>query len=354
MAREVLLTGTVPLSPAAEVFRLAERHLKPYITRIPDGEQGGWGGGDVGQSRDDPQLQPGPTAPMTTSTETPFGQFPELTLQRLADGVAPDDFTFTTRIADLKLASYGEFRELKAAGEIPEHVRFQATLPGPATMGGTLYMPLDVGARAVGKALIADIERIAAAIPHDELAIQLDLAVEVESVELQRRPDAFDMPIFQHMFEGWGDWTFDDMVGEVVRVADAVPADVELGFHLCGCWHIDPAGGQDISVHVDWANALTERTEHPIAYIHMATIPEHQGDDYAPLADLRLKPDTTLFLGVVHKRDGVDGARRRIADASQYVNGFGVAHFCGISPVFGVDPAEVDDLLSLHAEAAES
>jgi hypothetical protein len=353
MPREVLLTGSVPREPASAVFRLAEEYLRPHTLRLPDGEQGGWGAGSVARSNEHPQLQPGPRARMTTAG-TPFGRFPELTMLRLADGIASDDFSFPRAgVAELKLDSYRQFRDLKAAGEIPPHIRFQATIPGPGTAGGTLYMPLDVGVRAVGRAQAEEIERLVDEIPHDELTIQLDLAVEVEAVELQRRPDAFDMPIFNVMFEGWGDWRFEDMVEEVVRVARAVPNDVELGFHLCGCWHIDPAGGQDIGVHVDWANALTEQLERPVGYFHMPTIPEHSGEDFAPLAKLELAPETDLFLGLIHSRDGLEGARRRVQDASRYTDHFGVAHFCGMNAEFNVKPAELDELFDLHARVAE-
>jgi hypothetical protein len=79
MAREVLLTGSVPRQPASEVFRLAERYLRPRLSRLPDGEQGGWGGGNVARTGEHPQLRPGRKARMTTAG-TPFGRFPEMTM----------------------------------------------------------------------------------------------------------------------------------------------------------------------------------------------------------------------------------------------------------------------------------
>jgi hypothetical protein len=213
-------------------------------------------------------------------------------------------------------------------------------------------MPLEVGARAAGRADIAEIEQILAVVPHEQLTIQLDLAVEVESEEIRRRPDAFDMPLFRHMFDGWGDWGFDDLVDEVVRVAAAVPADVELGFHLCGTWHIDHRGGQDLNVHVDWANALTERIDRTIGYIHMPSVPQHGAADYAALSRLKLDETTKLFLGLIHGSDGIEGARRRIDAAAEFRPDFGVAHFCGLFPVFGVDPGRLEEILDLHQQVA--
>lgn len=351
MPRAVLLTGSVPREPATEVFRLATAHLGPFLGRIPDGEQGGWGGtGVLGQQN--PQLEPGPTAKMTNSA-TPFNDFPPITMGKLRAGVSPADFTFPpTGVAALKLASYQEFRALKETGAIRPEVRFQASMPGPVTVGGTLSMPLDVGARAAGRADIEEIEQILAVVPHEELTIQLDLAVEVESEEIRRRPDAFDMPLFRHMFDGWGDWGFDDLVDEVVRVAAAVPPDVELGFHLCGTWHIDHRGGQDLNVHVDWANALADRIDRRIGYIHMPSIPQHGPADYAALSRLKLDGSTKLFLGLIHGADGIEGARRRIDAAAEFRSDFGVAHFCGLFPIFGVDPGRLDEILDLHRQVA--
>jgi len=351
MPREVLLTGSVPREPASEVFRLATAHLGPFLTRMPDGEQGGWGGSGLIDPTD-PQLEPGPSAKMTNS-DTPFNDFPPMTLGKLRAGVSPDDFTFRpTGVALNKLNSYEEFRQMKSAGAIPAGMRFQASMPGPVTTGGTLYMPLHVGARAAGRAIIDEIGQILDGVPHEELAIQFDLAVEVESEEMRRRPDAFDTPIFRHIFDGWGDWGFDDLVEEVVRVAAVVPQDVELGFHLCGTWHIDHRGGQDLNVHVDWANALTERISRPIGYIHMASIPEHDRSDYASLERLKLDEGTKLFLGLIHGSDGLEGARRRIEAASAFRSDFGIAHFCGLNPPFGVDPNRLDEILDLHRQVA--
>jgi hypothetical protein len=131
-----------------------------------------------------------------------------------------------------------------------------------------------------------------------------------------------------------------------------VPPDVELGFHLCGLWHLDHRGGQDLNVHVDWANALTERISRPIGYIHMASVPEHGRSDYASLERLKLDEGTKLFLGLIHGSDGLDGARRRIQAASEFRSDFGVAHYCGLNPILGVDPARLDEILELHRQVA--
>ena len=68
-----------------------------------------------------------------------------------------------------------------------------------------------------------------------------------------------------------------------------------------------------------------------------------------PLQDLRLKPGMQLFLGLLHKYDGLAGARRRAAAAMLYFIDFGVATECGM----GRRPAaDIPGLLDLHREAA--
>ena len=44
MARDILLIGSIPLSPAGKVFETVARRLGTSISRIPDGEQIGWSG----------------------------------------------------------------------------------------------------------------------------------------------------------------------------------------------------------------------------------------------------------------------------------------------------------------------
>ena len=80
-------------------------------------------------------------------------------------------------------------------------------------------------------------------------------------------------------------------------------------------------------------------------------VPRERSDDgyFAPLNEIRLRPETDLFLGLVHLTDGVDGARQRIGAATKYVTDFGVATECG----FGRRPPEtIQALLELHGDIA--
>ena len=124
-----------------------------------------------------------------------------------------------------------------------------------------------------------------------------------------------------------------------------------MGFHLCygdsGGKHFkEPA---DTSLLVKIANALAERSPRSIQWIHLP-VPKERDDSayYAPLKNLRLRPETRLFLGLVHPADGIEGTRRRMAMAQRFVADFGIATECG----FGRRPPEsIPELLRIHAEA---
>jgi hypothetical protein len=183
--------------------------------------------------------------------------------------------------------------------------------------------------------------------------VQLDLAIDVEMEEFRRRPTAFHTPFFGLISQAWGNWSMEQIADCSARVTEVVPPHAELGFHLCGLWHVDDRGGQDMQVHVDWANLLTRRVKRPISYVHLASIPEHGDDDYQKLRGLELEPQTKLFAGLIHPSDGLEGARQRLTSAARYRDDFGVGHFCGLFPLFKVDPNRLDQVLALHAQVAE-
>jgi hypothetical protein len=80
-------------------------------------------------------------------------------------------------------------------------------------------------------------------------------------------------------------------------------------------------------------------------------VPIERDDDayFAPLDDLEIG-DTELFLGLLHKEDGADGAKRRIAAAERHVGQFGVATECGMAR--DAERHEIAPLLALHREVA--
>jgi hypothetical protein len=141
--------------------------------------------------------------------------------------------------------------------------------------------------------------------------------------------------------------------GRLIRLGEAVPAGVDLLYHLCygdiGHKHsIEPTTTANL---VDLGNRVAAGIRRPIQLIHMP-VPRERDDApfYEPLKHLRLAPGTQLCLGLIHFTDGVAGTRRRMAVADRYASGYAIATECG----FGRRPPEtVAPLLRLHAELAD-
>jgi hypothetical protein len=102
-----------------------------------------------------------------------------------------------------------------------------------------------------------EVAEIAAAIPHDELAIQWELVAEMILAEGLLPPGlAMDRA---------------GMVDRVVALADSVPADIETGYHLCygDFQHKHWKDPEDSAVMVDLANTLVARAHRPIQWMHL-------------------------------------------------------------------------------------
>jgi hypothetical protein len=332
--RGVHLVGSVPLRDAEDVFRTANAILGRRLRRIPDGETGertqwiGWQARFIGSNPHFEMIatNPGGYAPLPhfkLRSPLPSG---EIAFERLG-------------YADAAKASYAVFSQLKQVGLIPASTRFQVSLPTPLAPVFAFIVPGDqaVVEPAYQAAMYAELDQMAA-IPHHELAIQWDVAVEFGILE-RATPTTFEEA--KKM-----------VVERLVRLGNRVPADVELGYHLCygdaGHKHfVEPA---DASKLVAVANGVSAGVKRGINWIHMP-VPRNRTDDayFAPLQSLQLRPETELYLGLMHFTDGVQGTRRRIAAAQKVVADFGVATECGM----GRRKVEtIPALLRIHSEVA--
>ena len=325
------LVGSVPLPDADAVFRAVSASLGARLARIPDGETGvrkDWIAWQYAALVATPGLEPIPAG------DRPYmrRQLVHLVGGRVAPRFGPLGY------ADAALASFAIFDGLQRGGVIPAGVRFQVSLPTPLAPL-TVFVELDdrpIVEPAYEAQMLAELGRIVDGIPHDRLAIQWDVAVEIGLVE-----------------GAWPAHFTDALRGALDRLARlgaAVPVDVELGYHLCygdfGHRHFtNPA---DASTLVRFANALAALPRR-LAWIHMPVpIAWTAHAAYAPLAALTLAAPTDLYLGLIHLADGLEGARRRIALAGAVVPRFGIATECG----WGRRPADsVQPLLALHVEA---
>jgi hypothetical protein len=232
------------------------------------------------------------------------------------------------------------FKRARSDAKIPSGTRFQVSLPTPIAMVMTFTEPDAIQHiwPIHEKRLNEEAAEIAAAIPHRDLAIQWGIAAEICFV-LKNPEMAKAIPM-------------EVLVASIAQASEHVPAEVELGLHLCygdpGHKHVvEP---KDTNLMVDFTNKLVATIKHSIAWVHMPVPREREDVAYfAPLKGLKIDPRTELYLGLVHRTDGVAGARRRLAAAKQVVTNFGIATECG----FGRRPPEtVPDLIELHREVA--
>jgi len=335
----VHLVGSIALDSVAEVFHVCGTTLGRRLKRIPDGEPGGrrlWISWQYPLLRASPYLAVSAIPP---SVATGFLQL------RIADGVKPDEVRFSELgYAREARASYLDFIAARDRGDIPSGVRFQVALPTPLAVIGAFCPGPDMLAieRAYEAAMIREVAAIAEGIPHRDLCLQWDICNEMVMYDGQ-------LPFFTPpSFKDAGA----EIAARLTRLSAAVPADVELGIHLCyGDWEakhfVEP---KDAAKMVALANLLIGAIAHPLAWLHLP-VPIARDDDafFAPLHDLRLAPGTQLYLGLVHA-DGADATRRRIAAAQRYAPTFGIATECGIARLR--TPALVMALLTIHADTS--
>ena len=336
-ARPVLLVGSVPLGSVAEVFEVVAANLGDLIRRVPDGEVG-------------PRLEwiAWQKQTMGRATGIEIGGFREIqggavkyTQYKIKVGLRPEDVDFgSLGYAEAAKTSYAKFKELRDAGKIPRGVRFQVSFPTPLAVVFAFFIPSDI--RKVWpvyeQRLFDEVDEIVATIPQEDLAIQWDVAVEIDGI--------LEVPAVAK------NWSKDELIDAIIRACNRVPAAVELGIHLCygdpGHKHlVEPT---DMGLMVELANRFTAKVKRPITWVHMP-VPRDRDDEayFAPLQDLRLHSGTELYIGLIHLRDGISGAIKRLAAAKQVIPKFGIATECG----FGRrNPETIFSLIKLHREVA--
>lgn len=329
------LVGSVPLANAEEVFRTTNSILGERLYRIPDGETGvrtNWIGWQVAFFQKNPAFELIPPEPEAYSMLPRFKLRSAAFSQLIFDNIG---------YADAAIESYAIFSQLKQAGIIPTYCRFQVSLPTPIATVVAFVIPEDMAAvePAYEVGMLNELDRISAAIPHEELAIQWDVAVEFGILEGVMPPFLSDSKA--------------EILTRLIRLGDSIPSDVEMGYHLCygDAGHSHFKQPEDTSKLVEVANALSASVKRTINWIHMP-VPRDRSDDayFAPLKNLKLHPETELYLGLVHYTDGIEGTQKRIAVAKKFVSEFGVATECGL----GRRPSEtIPDLMRIHSEVSD-
>jgi hypothetical protein len=344
MARNVYLVGSVPLNSAGEVFGTVSAALGPRLKWLPDGETGersDWITWLEPIFAENPAFQKSGEFFRVHASGTGRERY------TLRPGVAPQNIRFDNLYyADIAKRSYDEFKRLKAAGKIPGSTKFQVDLvPAHSVIWlflvEALHAPIDP---IYNDALKREIDRIAAAIPHEELAIQFDVASAVFA-RLERNQASSYGGTKAEMQQKFSNI--------LVDLGNRVPDDIDLLYHLCygDSNHRHVVEPTDMGDMVEFANCISREIKRPIQLVHMP-VPRDRVDDayFAPLRRLALRPETELCLGLVHYTDGVEGTKKRLATAEKYAEDFSIATECG----FGRrDPDTIPELLRIHAEIAD-
>ena len=186
--------------------------------------------------------------------------------------------------------------------------------------------------------ILGELAAIAQALPHDRIALQWDVCQEVVAWEGYYEPGPVDFRT--------------ETIAELIALGDGVPAAIEVGYHLC---YGSPADEhviqpKDAGIMVDIVNAISTGVRRPLQFFHLS-VPKPRTDDafFAPLDGLKLRAESELYLGLVH-RDDMAGNAARLAAARRHVRVDGVATECGMARG---DPAGFPALLAAHAVTAE-
>jgi hypothetical protein len=344
MARGAHLIGSVPLEDAETVFRTVCAALGPHLLRVPDGETGErrrWIWFQRQMLERHAAMEIDPTVPLFVLRQWDGKVLRETPLLRFRADVDPETVVFETGYAAAARASFAVFDRLQGEGVIPAAVRFQVCLPTPMASAWMYVSPhaRESYQRVYERALLAALDAIVTAIPPARLAIQWDVCQEVLIYEgfFPDRPADYEARI----------------AAELVRLGDAVPAGVEMGYHLC---YGSPADEhlvmpRDMGVMVRIANGVRHTLARRIDFLHLPVPKDRADADYfKPLLDLAGFGDSTLYLGLIH-HDDQPGDRARIAAARPFAPVFGVATECGWGRT---DPRRVPGLLESHRHAMET
>ena len=183
---------------------------------------------------------------------------------------------------------------LQQEGVIPAGVKFQISLPTPIAPTYNNMVPTDRPALIPvwTTHLLGEVAAIARALPNDRIALQWDVCQEVIAWEGYYEPGPVDFR--------------EETLAELIAIGEGVPAAIELGYHLC---YGSPADEhviqpKDAGIMVEIANAVAAGVRRSIAFFHLP-VPQPRTDDayFAPLVELKLRPDTELYLGLVHRED---------------------------------------------------
>jgi hypothetical protein len=226
----------------------------------------------------------------------------------------------------------------------------QLQYPTPlASMAGTIVAEdLPAVAPAYENALFADLDTALERLPHERIAVQWDIAVEMGALEGA-------MGITMSM---------NDIAPGIIRCLERVPDDIPAGLHLCygDYGHQHWKQPESLQMQVDLVNAITSGTQRRLDFVSF-TVPQSRDDSayFEPASALAAGSETELNFALVpyHPADQAPGTTKRqiahidaaLAKSSGGAREWGVCTECGMGRV---DAADVPVLLDLHNEILTS
>jgi hypothetical protein len=333
--RQVHLVGSVPLASARDVFCRVSEALGARAPRIPDGETGArslWIMSQVDWLRQNDRLFEEKPKPNAVGIPVPTFSVREPAVALTLPAVG---------YAKAAIDSYATFAALKSDGTIAKDSRFLVALATPIALPSTFIVAehQQMFFEANVDVITSELAEILRVIPLSEVAIQFDVCVEILILEGVRT-------------SGFGAGR-EFMMQQLVNLIDSVVEPAQAGIHLCygDLGHRHSIEPRDLGLCVALANDAVAGTHRSLNWVHMP-VPRSRDDAsyFQPLETLALSEKVDLFLGLLHFTDGIEGARRRIAAASQFKTRFGIATECG----FGRrSPETIRPLLDLHRIVAD-
>lgn len=228
------LVGSVPLADTETVFRKCLEAIPSRLKRIPDGETGSRHYFTAFQA---PLFSAYPRMMVDYEYNTPVDNKP-FTPEEVDEGMAVlEKAGINTGYDDAAIESYAVFRKLKDEGVIPSGVRFQVCFPTPTNtivpFVQRAFLPrVEI---LYEQALLRAMRKVQDEIPHEDLAIQIDLAADTAFWEASiTDPKDIKEDSGLSWFRPWWDGDVKERcLSHIIHMAEVVAQDVELGIHNC-------------------------------------------------------------------------------------------------------------------------
>tara|TARA_A100001011_G_scaffold252586_1_gene260779 strand:+ start:16665 stop:17789 length:1125 start_codon:yes stop_codon:yes gene_type:complete len=341
VANELLLVGSIAYDTAEEVFRSIAPRLGQSLPYIPDGETGErqyWVNHiayRVLHGHPDIETVSRPmTAEGVECWHEPYdyGMW-QFKIKKGVKQVRFGDHGRRLGYATDAISSYFIFKTLRNEGVIKQGTKFQVCLPLTAS---AVYRWLadknDYPAIRDGftEALYYEVKTIFNNIPHNDLAIQWDCAIEDTVIEEALEKAGGLTSEVQKLAN--------DLFAPAKQVSSHIPDAVTIGYHACygtsGGW--PKREPDDLTGAVLLCNAAVKSSGRRVDFLHMPTVASKGSNYFTPLS--KLDPQgARVYMGLIHALHGDGGMRDQISTIKTYIDDFGIAAPCG----FGRGPGKM-------------